>query len=32
MKPTRSGYVMLEIAVLLNSITLAILAWLQFYK
>nr|DAM09202.1 MAG TPA: hypothetical protein [Caudoviricetes sp.] len=27
MRPTRAGYIMLSIATLLNSITLAILVW-----
>ncbi len=27
MKPTRAGYIMLSMATLLNSITLAILVW-----
>lgn len=30
MKPTKEGYIILSIATLLNSITLAILVWLQF--
>lgn len=30
MKPTKEGYIILAIAVLLNSITLAVLVWSQF--
>ena len=30
MKPTKTGYVMLAVATLLNAITLAILVWSRF--
>lgn len=29
MQPTKAGYVMLAVSVLLNSVTVAILVWLQ---